>query len=233
MLEVIGVGFGRTGTLSLKHALETLGFGKCYHFSEMLKARHARQWLRIADSGPPDWESLFQGYRSTTDWPAVAFYRELAAAYPDAKLILTVRDANEWYDSVRATIRRLRTVMPARWPGLRTVAAVADRIVWDGEFNGRADDREYVISRFREHNDDVQRIMPAERLLVFNVRDGWEPLCRFLGVAVPRNTPFPCVNDRLVIRRYIRLLMIARYALPAVAIIAILAIVVLARASAS
>lgn len=232
VLEVIGVGFGRTGTLSLKRALETLGFGKCYHFSEMLRVRHARQWLQIADGGPADWETLFQGYRSTTDWPAASYYRELAAHYPDAKLILTVRDTDEWYDSVSSTIRRLRKAMPANWPVLRTVAAVSDRIVWDGEFKGHGDDREYVVSRFREHNDEVQRTMPAERLLVYDVRDGWEPLCRFLGVAVPGNTPFPRANDRLVMRRYIRLLLIARYALPASAIIAILAAVVLLVSSA-
>ena len=219
MLEVIGAGFGRTGTLSLKHALEILGFGKCYHFREMLKARHARRWLRITDGEPADWESLFQGYRATTDWPAAAFYRDLAVAYPDAKLILTVRDADEWYDSLRATVGRLRNVMPAYWPGLGTVAAVADRVIWDGEFRGRADDREYAISCYREHNDDVQRIMPAERLLVFDVRDGWKPLCRFLNVPVPQNIPFPRVNDRLVMRRYIRALMIARYAVPAMFVI--------------
>lgn len=223
MLEVIGVGFGRTGTLSLKRALETLGFGKCYHFTEMLKARHAKRWLQIADSHSPDWESLFQGYRATTDWPATAVYRELAAAYPDAKLILTVRDANEWYDSVCDTILRLRNAMPARWPVFRTVAAVADRFIWEGEFNGRADDRAYAISRYREHNAVVQTFAPAERLLVFNVRDGWEPLCQFLGVAVPQDTPFPRVNDRRVMRRYLRLLTFARFAVPSAAVLALLA----------
>lgn len=219
MLEVIGAGFGRTGTLSLKQALETLGFGRCYHFREMLTARHARRWLRIADIAPQqrtpaDWERLFRGYRATTDWPSTAVYKELADAYPQAKLILTVRDADDWYDSVRDTIRRLRRVMPERWPGFRSVAEVSDRYIWAGEFDGRADDRDYAIARFREHNSEVQRSIPPDRLLVFDVGDGWEPLCRFLGVDVPQDVAFPHVNDRTTMRRYIRLLSIARFAVP-------------------
>lgn len=232
MLEVIGAGFGRTGTLSLKFALEILGFGKCYHFREMLKARHARRWLRIAAIAPDqrglaDWEHLFRGYRSTTDWPAAAVYKELADAYPQAKLILTVRDADGWYDSVRDTIRHLRLVMPAGWPVFRSIAEVSDRYVWDREFHGRADDRDYAIARFREHNDSVRRSMPPERLLVFDVRDGWEPLCRFLGVDVPTDTPFPHVNDRNTMRRYIRLLNLARNAVPVGATLAIIAVITL------
>lgn len=227
MLEVIGVGFGRTGTLSLKHALETLGFGKCYHFREMVKAGHAKRWLRVADGESQGWESVFRGYRATTDWPAAACYRELANAYPDAKLILTVRDASDWYDSVTDTILRLRNAMPARWPVFRSIAAVADRFVWEGEFHGRADDREYAIARYNEHIADVQGFAASERLLVFTVNDGWEPLCRFLGVPVPANKPFPRVNDRRVMRRYVRLLTFARVALPAILAAALLALAAL------
>ena len=227
MLEVIGAGFGRTGTLSLKHALEILGFGKCYHFREMLMARHARRWLKIATIPPErrslaDWERLFRGYRSSTDWPAAAVYKELADSYPQAKLILTVRDADDWYDSVCGTIRYLRLAMPERWPVFRSIADVSDRYVWDGEFDGRADDRGYAIARYREHNDDVQRSIVGERLLVFDVREGWEPLCRFLGVDIPPDTPFPHVNDRATMRRYVRLLKVVRFALPAALILATL-----------
>jgi len=223
MLEVIGAGFGRTGTLSLKRALEILGFDPCYHFRSLLVSRHARQWLAIADSDRPDWSTVFSDYRATTDWPAAAYWRELAAAYPEAKLILTVRDEDDWYDSVRDTIWRLRDVMPGRWPGFRSIAAVADRVIWNGEFDGRADERDFAIARYRNHNEDVQRALPADRLLVFDVRDGWEPLCQFLDVSVPDGVPFPHSNDRQTMRRYIGLISTLRYALPAVTLLALAA----------
>ena len=211
MLRVIGAGFGRTGTMSLKFALETLGFGRCYHFTEMLKSRHGRRWLEISEGAAPDWDSLFAGYQSTTDWPAASFYRELADAYPDSKVILTVRDPDDWYRSVTTTIYRLRSLLPAWMPGASTLCRLTDNVVWRGEFDGKIENREHAIARFEAHNAEVRRSIPEDRLLVFNVREGWEPLCGFLQAPVPDGIDFPFVNDARSIGRAIRLIVILRF----------------------
>src|SRR5262249_33070515 len=116
-LDVIGAGFGRTGTLSLKAALEELGFSRCYHMVEVLATDDARRWDAAARGEPVDWDRLFEGFRATVDWPACSFYRELLEKYPGAKVILTVRDPDRWYDSARQTIYFVRQAFPA-WVGL-------------------------------------------------------------------------------------------------------------------
>lgn len=210
MLNVIGAGFGRTGTLSLKFALETLGFGKCYHFTEMLKSGHSKNWLRVSEGLTPDWEDIFAGYQSTTDWPAASYYRELAAAFPDAKVILTIRDSDDWYRSITQTIYRLRSVLPCWMPGIGTIAQLADNVVWHGEFAGKIEDRDYAISRFEAHNAEVCLGIPERRLLVFNVKEGWAPLCDFLQVPVPTGVEFPCVNDTRSVSRAIMVIKLAK-----------------------
>lgn len=208
-IMVIGAGFGRTGTLSLKVALEELGFAKCYHMTSVLERMDdARVWDAAGRGEPVDWDALFAGYRATVDWPGCTFYRELLQRYPDAKVILTVREPERWYDSARQTIYFVRHAFPA-WtslamPRMRVFRRMLDRLIWDGTFQGRFEDRGFAIDVFNRHNEQVRRDVPADRLLVYEVRAGWEPLCAFLGVPVPADKPFPHLNDASEFRTRIR-----------------------------
>lgn len=189
-LEIIGAGFGRTGTASLKYALERLGFGPCYHMSEVIgTAGHIGLWLDVAD-GRPDWPAIFRRYRSTVDFPACSYWRELADFYPDAKLVLSVRDAERWLASTQETIfsRRIREIVAGTpWGEMlakTTYGQVADDV----------NDRDAVLAAFHRHNEAVRAAFGPDRLLVYEVKQGWEPLCAFLEVAVP-DEPFPRVNS--------------------------------------
>ena len=198
-IQVIGAGLGRTGTLSLKAALEELGFAKCYHMVEVLaRMDDARTWDAAARGEPVDWDRLFSGYRATVDLPGCVFYRELLGKYPEAKVILTVRDPERWYDSARQTIYFARNAFP-RWaavlkPRMRVFQRMIDRL-WDGMFRGRFEDRAFAIDAFNRHNEQVRRDVPADRLLVYEISQGWGPLCAFLGVPVAEGKPFPHLND--------------------------------------
>ncbi|GAB3976353.1 sulfotransferase family protein [Actinoallomurus acanthiterrae] len=195
MLDVIGVGFGRTGTLSLKVALELLGFGPCHHMDELGKSADQRKlWAKVAQDGAADWDAVYRGYRATVDWPGTRFWRQLTGHFSDAKVILTVRDPRQWYESVEGSIHRMVSA-PATDPLVAEMQEVVRRVVWDGEFGGRFEDAEHVIGIFNEHNEAVRREIPASRLLVMEIGQGWEPLCEFLGVPVP-DEPFPRSNDR-------------------------------------
>jgi len=199
-LKIIGAGLGRTGTLSLKAALEELGFAKCYHMVEVLKnPRHAVFWNAVAGGESVDWDALFQGYQATVDWPSCNFYEELMRQFPEAKVVLTVRDPERWYESARQTIYHVRNAFP-RWtawliPRMRDFRRMLNRLVWDGMFHGRFEDKAHAIEVFNQHNDHVCRVTPPDRLLVYEIKDGWGPLCSFLGVPVPAGKPFPHLND--------------------------------------
>ena len=212
-LEIIGAGFGRTGTMSLKFALEHLGFVKCHHMTSLAGNRKlVYAWHDVALKGSRDWDALFEGFRATVDWPSTAYYRELMEHYPDAKVILTARDAESWYRSASETIYAVSRALPAWFQWIRPLAANSEMVeatIWQGEFGGRFEDSQAAREVFRKHVEDVKASVPAERLLVFNVRDGWEPLCEFLGVPVPEDRPFPHVNDSSVIKRAIRIIRIA------------------------
>jgi hypothetical protein len=197
LLEVIGTGFGRTGTLSLKLALEQLGFGPCHHMVELLEGPdQLRLWAQAAQDGTADWDLVYRGYRATVDWPGARFWRELTAHFSQARVILTVRDPRRWYESAAESIYRAASApVPEGDPVIGQMRQVVGRLVWDGEFGGRFSDAEHAIRVFNEHNEAVRREIPAERLLVFEVSQGWEPLCRFLDVPVPQ-VPFPRSNDR-------------------------------------
>jgi hypothetical protein len=186
-LKVIGAGFGRTGTHSLKLALEMLGFAPCYHMVEVFtNPGHSEQWEAIASGGKPDWDALLGGYKAGVDWPVCHFWRELAEAYPDAKIILTERDAEGWYRSIADTI--FEFVDRARADATATfIVAGTDRAF------GNRFDKEHVIDVYHRHNETVKREAPKGRLLVYDVPEGWQPLCNFLGVPVPA-APFPKVN---------------------------------------
>ena len=190
-LQVIGAGLGRTGTLSLKLALEQLGFDKCHHMIEVVAdvRRLAPLWEEAA-RGRPDWESIFAGFASTVDYPSCRFWRELAQHYTDAKIILTMRDPNSWFDSVSKTIFSPPHVA---FFDRTAVGPLMRETVYD-TFGDRIADRGFMTEWFRKWNQAVIDEAPTERLLVFQARDGWEPLCAFLGVPVP-STPFPHVNS--------------------------------------
>lgn len=199
-IEVLGAGFGRTGTLSLKFALETLGYYKCYHMIEvMLNEGHVEQWRRAARRETVDWRALYKGYRATVDWPSASFWRELRVAYPNAKVILTLRDSEQWYTSVMNTIWKLSSTALAegqRRGDEKMVerALMTDEVVWGGVFGNRMDDRDHVIECFERHNQAVIDSVPAEQLLVYRPGDGWEPLCEFLQLPIP-DTDYPKMNS--------------------------------------
>jgi hypothetical protein len=189
-LKVIGAGLPRTGTSSLKLALEQLGFGPCYHMREVIEhPEFAAHWERAADGAHVDWDEVFQGYHATTDAPACHFYKSLAEHYPDAKVLLSMRDPEAWFASTQNTILRPEVMAMHEARGTLTMC---NKIGWG--IDPRLREHAYMVERFYRHNDAVKKTIPAERLLVFDVREGWEPLCRFLGVPVPE-TPFPRTNS--------------------------------------
>ena len=236
-LKVIGAGFGRTGTLSIKAALEELGFGPCYHMVEVFQhPEHVPQWEAATRGEAIDWRQLLERYQATVDWPGCSFYKQLMEVYPDAKVLLTVRDPEKWYESVTSTIYRphriakstpafspfsiITNITKSSSPFARHTALVDD-LIWGGTFHNRIEDKEYAIAIFKQHIEEVKRYVPPEKLLVFNVKEGWKPLCDFLGVEIPPDKPFPYLNDRAnfagnaIIRRRARMRATASIALAA------------------
>jgi hypothetical protein len=196
-LDVIGVGLGRTGTASLKLALEQLGFGPCHHMLELFqRPGDAARWQARARGEAVGWDELLGGFRSTLDWPSVHFWRELVHDFPNAKIILTVRDPESWYDSISNTIfKALEQPLPQQDDAARGQRVMAKDIIVERAFDNRPLDKAHVLARYAAHNAAVQRSVPADRLLTYDVAQGWEPLCDFLGVPVPA-TPFPSANRR-------------------------------------
>ncbi len=196
-LQVIGAGFGRTGTLSLKSALELLGLGPCYHMIEVIaRPEHSELWDRAAQDESVDWQTLFAGFVATVDWPACHFWRQLLREWPQARVILTRRDPEQWYESVRNTIYpTLTEPLPADAPPWAEVhRRMTRRIILDQTFHGRFEDRDYAIACYQAHNQAVIDTVPASRLLVFEPGAGWEPLCRFLELPVP-DVDYPRLNS--------------------------------------
>ncbi|GLJ29652.1 hypothetical protein SUGI_0584720 [Cryptomeria japonica] len=193
-LKVIGAGIARTGTYSLKEALNILGF-PCYHFSEMLKNNHTDLWLDILSGKSKDLKSVLNGYTATVDFPSVTVYRKLMEGCPEAKIILTVREKEAWYESIKNTIYRAYKE-PIKNGMSASVEALIRLVLWEDFLGGRFEDREYAMSVFEAHIEAVKNYVPAHKLLVFNVKEGWAPLCDFLGVPLPpADTPFPHVNE--------------------------------------
>jgi Sulfotransferase domain len=206
-MKVIGAGLPRTGTLTQKLALEELGLGPCYHWVNVIAdLDQVELWDRALD-GEAVWEQVFAGHSATVDWPGGYFYRELADAYPEARVLLSVRDAQAWERSFRETIWTMsfgRSLMPLlaharaevdpRWS---RYLALVDRMFWgpQGTFAaGHAEPRQ-LIAQMERHTEEVRRAVAPERLLVWEVGDGWDPLCEFLEVDVPI-IPLPHANDR-------------------------------------
>lgn len=205
-MEIIGAGFGRTGTKSLQLALQQLGFGKCYHMEELFRnPEGVTHWNDAYLEKPVDWSALFANYRSIVDFPGSIYYKELKSYYPDAKVILTVRDPEKWYDSAFRTIFSfdpgpgIKIQMLLRMPfsrdarNLFKVLTLNDKSIWNKFFQGKFKDKAFAIKKFNDHIEEVKNTIPKEDLLIFRSQDGWEPLCEFLGVAVPA-TPYPSTN---------------------------------------
>lgn len=199
-LSVIGAGLPRTGTMSQKLALEQLGFGPCYHMTETFpRPEHWPLWETAAAGGPVDWDVLFDGFGSTTDAPGCNFYRELANWFPDAKVVLSVRDPEAWFASTQATIIGPQT---EGFHAARGTLAMVEALGWGTD--PRLRDHDWMLARYHRHNDEVRGAIPSDRLLVYDVAEGWEPLCRFLGRPVP-DTPFPQANSTVDFKAMIKM----------------------------
>jgi len=193
-LEVIGAGWGRTATNSLKLALEELGYGVCHHMWEVAndQERLVPLWNAALD-GQADWHAIFKGNRSAVDWPVAGFWEELSQTYPDAKFILTTRSPESWYASISETILKVidepeQLPEPAR-PVSRMAKRAVTRSIGD-DWSPAA-----LIKKFKSHEDEVKKTLAAERLLIFDPAEGWAPICDFLGVTAPAE-PFPRSNHR-------------------------------------
>jgi hypothetical protein len=206
-MHVIGAGLPRTGTLTQKAALEMLGLGPCYHWVDVLAdLDRVADWDR-ALNGDADWPRLFPGFHSTADWPGGHFFRELAAAYPEAKVLLSTREPASWEVSFRDTIwsmcfgeslvRLLSSARAQIEPRWERYLALVDRMFWHGPsaFAPKHAEPADLIAAMERHNDAVRREIAPERLLEWRVEEGWEPLCAFLEVPVP-DAPLPHLNDR-------------------------------------
>ncbi|MDE3080645.1 MAG: sulfotransferase family protein [Paracoccaceae bacterium] len=187
-LKVIGTGFGRTGTDSMREALTMLGFGPCHHMFEVIAHDEQKaRWRALLGGEAPVWSDLFEGYAACVDWPSAAYWRELIEAYPEAKAILTWRTPESWWNSFSTTI--LPRVLP------EGEGPTVGRMVVMKVFDGRPDDRDHAIATYRAHVEAVLTEVPPARLLVHRLGDGWGPLCAHLGVPVP-DAPYPRSNSK-------------------------------------
>ncbi len=209
MIKVVNLSLLRTGTMSLKYALEELGLDKCYHFSDIFlhHPEHIDIWKSLAQGEQIDWEALFEGYQSTVFWSTSYDYQLLLEQYPEMKFILTVREPEAWYKSAFDTVYSLNRPTLSRSiqfkirgmfnPKLKMIYKVwklNETLLWQNTFKGRFHDKDFAIQQFEQHIENVKKNVPAERLLVYKIQQGWQPLCDFLQVPVP-DTDFPRVND--------------------------------------
>jgi len=195
-LKIIGAGVGRTGTYSLKSAITRLDLGPCHHMEEVLHHMPVQLPLwQTAVKGSPDWAAIFDGYQSAVDWPTAGFFGELSKAYPDAKFILTVRSPESWAASFSETIYALLAgkdqAPPHMQPWLAMASAVIDKTGFPAGMSPAA-----LATAFTAHNEAVKAAIPGDNLLVYEVKQGWEPLCAFLGKPVPSEV-FPKTNNRV------------------------------------
>jgi len=195
-LKVIGTGFGRTGTNSLKLALEQLGFSPCHHMFEVRdNLDQLPYWQAAATGNLPDWDEVFADYTACVDWPAARFWREITSYYPEAKVLHSIRPEESWINSFYKTIYPVMRDRKDHEPGLyRDRLDMAHEIVLEQVFDGRADDRDHALDTYRAHNKAVSNTISSDRLLIYDIAQGWEPLCHFLDVPIPE-TPLPHVNS--------------------------------------
>lgn len=201
-MKLIGAGYGRTGTMSLKAALELIDHGPCFHMIDLVRQPELLPpWERAVAGERIDWTEALDGWGSTIDWPGCYFWEQHVETWPDAPVLLNTRDPEAWYRSCLDSIFAAKEM--AKRGELRgntenapppEVMQMVNGVIWDGTFDGRFLDKEYAFEVFHRHHEDVKAKVPADRLLVFEVKQGWQPLCDFLGVPVP-DEPFPHLND--------------------------------------
>jgi hypothetical protein len=193
-LQVVGAGLGRTGTHSLQLALQQLLDGRCYHMVEVFgRPDHIAEWHRAADGEMPDWDTLLADYNATVDWPASAFYRELADAYPDSIVLLSSRDTEGWWKSADNTIFNVtrRESLPED-PTLLAQVKMIDAL-FGQRFTPKWTEKADACRAYEAHNAEVRATIPADRLIDYRTGDGWKPICEKLGLPIPAE-PFPHVN---------------------------------------
>jgi len=216
-LKIIGVGFGRTGTLSMQYALNELGY-PCYHMKEVVKKtnqKHLDFWIKVSESSEGsqhNWDEVFNNYTATVDYPASCVWQELAEAYPEAKIILTLHPGGPeaWYKSTIDTIYALGKMWEGKLltfiiPRIRKMTRLATDLIWGRFLKGTMDNKQDAISRYNQHIEEIKNQIPADRLLIFSVDQGWEPLCRFLGKEIPKGN-FPNVNDKAEVKKQMKLM---------------------------
>jgi hypothetical protein len=208
-LSVIGSGFGRTGTMSLKMALEQLGLGPCHHMEEV--GDHPQQldyWRAVVRGENVNWDAVFQNYGCCVDWPSAHYWRQLAEKYPDAKVLHSTRAAEGWWASFSKTIAMVIAEAGSDDPEheIRNVPELANAVIAEQTFNGQYNDKQVAIAAFEQRERDVRAAIPADRLLVFDVREGWGPLCEFLELPVPEG-PFPRSNNQQEFRELVQSMM--------------------------
>ncbi len=187
-LKVIGAGYGRTGTDSMREALNMLGLGPCHHMLEVNASdEQKRLWRALARGENLGWDNLFAGYNACVDWPSAHYWRQLIDVYPDAKVVLTYRSPESWWESFEKTI--LRGIAQSTDMASLGIALIRDQV-----FGGKPGDRAHAIALYEANVAAVKATVPASRLLVHNLGDGWEPLCKHLGVPVPAEA-YPSRNS--------------------------------------
>jgi Sulfotransferase domain len=206
-MQLIGVGFGRSGTMSLKAALEELGAGPCFHMIDLImgenKERDLPYWVKIADREPVDWHEVFEPWESTVDWPACSRWEELVEAFPDVPVLLNYRDFEGFYKSCANTILAVKEAAmsgqlvpdPNRPPPSPELWGVIEKLIWQGDFQGRFADKDWMREMYDQRIQTIQATVPADRLVMWELGvDGWEPLAEALGVEAP-DKPFPRLHD--------------------------------------
>ena len=208
-IKIIGAGFPRTGTMTLKKALETLGFDKTYHYKDLIAdSKRLKYWQELEQTGQTNFEKLFEGFEATVDFPGYPYYKILLEKYPDAKVILTKRNFDEWYESTYKTIWKSankpfidrlkiykRKVFNKNLRPIFKCIKFMRRVYLYGQFNNNFSSKEHAKKVYYEHINEVTNYVPKSQLLIYDVSEGWNPLCSFLDVPIPK-TDFPHLNKK-------------------------------------
>jgi len=216
-MKVIGVGFGRSGTMSLKQALGELGAGPCFHMIDLIQdPSKVGPWHAAVFEGEMDWDAMFDGFESTIDWPGCTLWRDLIDAFPEAKVLLNYRDFDAFYRSLETTVYALRkaakegTLEPdaSRPQPVPELWEIIDELIFARDLQGSIEDRERVREICEQRLEEIQSTVPADRLTVWKLGDGWGPLCEMLDVHEPEHE-FPHLHEAAEFR--------AKFGLPALA----------------
>ena len=208
-IKIIGAGFPRTGTNTLKQSLEMLGYSKTYHMKELLmNPKNLHYWLTLEQTGTTNWDELYDGFEATVDFPAYPWYKEHLKQYPDAKIILTVRPFEKWYSSIENTIWKAgpqtlpeklammsKLLFNSRIRNTIKCVKFSKRRIFEVQLQGKFADKAFAEEVFNKHIEDVKADVPAENLLIYDVSEGWGPLCKFLGKPEPTEA-LPHLNKK-------------------------------------